>query len=119
MDIEVVKTICYTVFALIIGINVVYFFILNYQSDKRNALPVETCRAVAYHKDPEIYPTIDGRRNTCFFQIVFHTETGDILKLYMGRAQYYQISEGAWGELTWQGKRFWGFRMDDGKEVRT
>lgn len=118
MNTDLLKYIIYVLFFLVIGINVIYFIYLNYRSWKRNNAPVETCRAVAYYKDPEMKASIDGRNHTYIFHITFHTESGDVLKLYMGRDQYYNIPEGAAGELTWQENKFWNFKMDDGREIR-
>lgn len=118
MDSKYFAYIFYGLLFLVIGINVLYFIYINYRSWKRNNAPVETSRAVAYYKEPGMQASIDGRNNTYFFHITFHTESGDILKLYMGRDQYYGIPEGAWGELTWQENKFWKFKLDSGKEIR-
>lgn len=118
MNNDSLKYVLYGLVSLVIGINVLYFIYLNYRSWKTNNAPVETSRAVAYYKDPEIKASIDGRSNTYFYHITFHTESGDILTLYMLRDQYHRIPEGASGELTWQNKRFWKFKMEDGTEVK-
>lgn len=92
---------------------VIYFVLVNYHSNKRNNAPVETARAMAYYKHPEMEPVLTGRASTYVYYITFHTESGDILKLYMNPKDYYSIPEGSWGMLTWQSDRFWRFEKEE------
>lgn len=93
---------------------VIYFALVEYRSYKRNKAPVETARAVAYYKHPDMEPALAGRHSSYVCYITFHTETGDILKLYMNPQDYYSISEGSWGILTWQHNKFWKFEKEAG-----
>lgn len=92
---------------------VVYFILVNYRSNKRNNAPVETTRATAYLKHPDMEPVLNGRHSTYIYYITFHTDCGDILKLYMNPTDYFSISEGSCGMLTWQGDRFWKFEKEE------
>ena len=117
MDAEYIILFLRSLLILAIAINVLHFIYVCYRSWKRNNAPVETSRAVAYYKDPDMKASLHGRNHTYVFHIIFHTESGEILNLYMGRDQYYRIPEGATGALTWQEKKFWSFKMEDGTEV--
>ena len=97
------------VLGLIAGSMILTFVLIEYQNWKKNNAPVQTARAVACYKDPEMRASIDGRNHTYIFYITFRTESGELLNLYMGRDEYYSIPEGAAGELTWQDKKLWRF----------
>lgn len=92
---------------------VIYFVLVEYRSHKRNNAPVETARAAAYCKHPDMEPVLTGRSSTYVYYITFHTNSGDILKLYMTPQDYYSISEGSWGILTWQHNKFWKFQKEE------
>ena len=96
---------------------VVYFVLVEYRNHKRSSAPVETARAVAYYKHPDMETmtvrTSVGLRNESTHYITFHTESGDILRLYMTDKDFYAIPEGSWGMLTWQHNKFWKFEKED------
>lgn len=92
---------------------VIYFIQVNYRSNKRNNASVETARAVAYYKHPDMETVLLGRHSSYIYYITFHTESGDILKLYMNPQDYFSIPEGSWGTLTWQSDRFWKFEKEE------
>jgi len=91
----------------------IYFIMVEYRNHKRSSAPVETARAVAYYKHPDMEPVLMGRASTYVYYITFHTDSGDILKLYMNPQDYYSIPEGSWGMLTWQHNKFWKFEKED------
>ena len=101
------------VFVLALLVNVIRFFWMEYQLYQRNRAEVLTARATAYYKHPEMAPVLAGYSSTYVFHITFHTDSGDILKLYMNADNYYCISEGDTGNLTWQGNRFWRFEKEE------
>lgn len=94
-----------------------YFITVEVRSHRRNSAPVETARAIAYCKHPEFETstvrTNVGMRNDTIHYITFHTESGDILKLYMHAKDFYAIPEGSKGTLTWQADRFWKFEKEE------
>ena len=96
---------------------ILYFVVVEYRSWKRNNAPTETDRAVAHFKDPTPEASIYGRNHTYTYHVIFHTDSGKILNLYMGRDPYHSIPEGASGELTWQDQKFWKFVLEDGTEI--
>ena len=51
------------------------------------------------------------------YHITFHTDTGEILKLYMNPDRFFPIAENAVGMLSWQGSRFRDFIPEEKKEV--
>jgi len=91
---------------------VVYFILVEYRNHRKNSAPVETARAVAYYKHPDMEPALAGRHSSYIYYITFHTESGDILKLYMNPNDYFSIEEGSWGMLTWQHNKFWKFEKE-------
>lgn len=91
----------------------IYFITVEYRNHKRSSAPVETARAVAYYKHPDMEPVLTGQASTYVYYITFHTDAGDILKLYMNPQDYYSIPEGSWGMLTWQHNKFWKFEKED------
>lgn len=93
---------------------ILHFILVEYRSRRQSSAPVETARAVAYYKHPEMEASLAGRHSTYVYYITFHTESGDILKLYMDRDHYFSIPEGSWGMLTWQRDRFWKFEKEEG-----
>ena len=91
----------------------VYFIVVNYRSSKRNNAPVETCRAFVYYKNPKMHPVLLGRHSSYVYYVTFHTESGDVLELYLNPTDYHSISESSWGTLTWQADRFWKFEKEE------
>ena len=89
------------------------FLHTEYRLGKIRRAAVETARATAYHKHPEMKAVLTGRSSTYVYHITFHTDSGDILKLYMNPTEYYSIHEGDTGRLTWQRKRFWKFEKEE------
>ena len=114
------QTLKYAMYILI-GLGVLsflaHFLIIEIRSHKRNNAPVETGLAMAYCKHPEFETTTVrtnvGMRNDTIHYITFHTESGDILKLYMHEKDYYAISDGSRGTLTWQADKFWKFEKEE------
>lgn len=92
---------------------ILYFIVVNYRSSKRNNALVETARAVVYYKNPKMEPVLLGRHSTYIYHVTFHTETGEILTLYLNPQNYHALSEGSWGILTWQADRFWRFEKEE------
>ena len=90
-----------------------HFLLVEYRNHMRSSAPVETARAVAYYKHPDMEPVLTGRASTYVCYITFHTDSGDILKLYMNPQDYYSIPEGSRGILTWQHNKFWKFQKED------
>lgn len=89
------------------------FISVNHRSNKRNQAPIETAKAVVYCKHPDMEPYLIGRHSTYVCYITFHTDHGEILKLYMNPTDYHSIPEGSQGELTWQADRFWKFEKEE------
>lgn len=91
--------------------HICYFIAVNYRGYKNRKAPVFTGRATVHHKHPETEyisgNKVWGNENVHF--VTFHTDLGEILKLYMGADNYYRIQDGDTGKLTWQGERFWEF----------
>jgi len=90
----------------------IYFIVVNYRSSKRNNAPVETARAIVHYKHPEMEAVLLGRHSSYIYHVTFHTQTGEILKLYLNPKDYHSIPEGSWGMLTWQADRFWRFEKE-------
>lgn len=103
-------------FAIVVGL---FKFILmeNRTAKIRNA-PEVSVRATAYHKDPNTFPVMAGRTTNYVYHITFHTEAGEAVTLYMNRDAYFNIPEGASGELLYQGEKLWRFTLEDGTEIR-
>ena len=96
----------------------IYFIVVNYRSNKRNNAPVETARAIVHYKHPDMEPVLLGRHSCYIYYVTFHTETGEALTLYMNRDAYFNIPEGASGELLYQGEKLWRFTLEDGTEIK-
>lgn len=94
------------------------FILTEYRTAKIRNAPEVTVRATAYHKDPDSYPVIAGRATNYVYHITFHTDSGEALTLCMNRDAYFNIPEGASGELLYQGEKLWRFTFDDGTEIR-
>lgn len=88
------------------------FLLTGYRLRKRDQCQVETAPAVAWYKHPDMEPVLAGRASTYVYYITFHTDSGDILKLYLNPTEFYSIEEGSRGILTWQGTRFWKFEQE-------
>ena len=100
------------IIGLIILVGVLRFSIMEYRLYKRDQCEVETAPATAFYKHPDMEPVLAGRSSTYVYHITFHTDSGDILKLYMNPTEYHSIQEGDKGKLTWQGPRFWKFEQE-------
>lgn len=92
-----------------VGTMLIRFLRLEWMLYRNGKANVETCGAVAYYKDPEVGYLPQGQAGSNIYHITFHTDTGDIVTLSMGYQDYYTIEEGSYGQLTWQGTRFWKF----------
>ena len=91
----------------------VSFIILEYRNYQNSNAPVFTEPAVAYFKHPETQLVNQGRTSGDVHFITFHTDNGEICKLYMTAQNFYSIPEGSRGILTWQGERFWKFEIEE------
>lgn len=96
--------------AVILGIS--RLLLTAYRLHKRDRCPIETAQAVAYFKHPDTKPVLLGRASTYVYYITFHTDIGESLKLYMDRDDFYSVTEGSRGLLTWQGEKFWKFQQE-------
>lgn len=94
----------------------VYLVLDARRTRRKNETPVETSRALVYFKHPEseamTVRTSVGLWNEHIHYITFHTDSGDILKLYLHEKDFLAIPEGTWGTLTWQGDKFWKFETE-------
>lgn len=90
-----------------------HFIVLEYKNWKNGQAPVNTCGAIAYIKHSETALVNQGRTSGDVHFITFHTDSGEIVKLYMNARQFYSIPEGSRGMLTWQGERFWKFEKEE------
>lgn len=104
--------------ALTLGIVLGRFLLIELRTGRNRNQPLETVRATVYLRHPEMVPALAGRDNAYYYYITFHTQTGESLKLYMNRDAFFNIPEGASGELMWQGEKLWRFTLDDGTEIR-
>ena len=91
---------------------------IEYHTAKIRNAPEVTVRATAFYKDPDSYPVMAGRTTNYVYHITFHTDSGEAVTLYMNRDAYFNIPEGASGELVYQGERLWRFTLEDGTEIR-
>lgn len=94
------------------------FILMEYRTAKIRNAPEVTVRATAYYKDPDTFPVMAGRTTNYVYHITFHTEAGEAVTLYMNRDAYFNIPEGASGELLYQGEKLWRFTLEDGTEIR-
>ena len=116
MDSEKIRSIVSIAFYIALGFCLLYWIahtaVLEYRNWKNSKAPVLTAPAVAYCKHPETALVNQGRTNGNVHFITFHTESGDIVKLYMTAQTFYTIPEGSRGMLTWQGERIWKFEAE-------
>lgn len=108
-------------FACIAAFGAAHFVYLNYRGWKQRKLPVQTARATVYCKypDPEYVSgsqNIHATSSGYIYYITFHTDTGEVLKLYLNPKPFFAIEENAVGQLTWQGGRFWNFVPEEKEE---
>jgi len=94
------------------------FILMEYRTAKIRNAPEVTVRATVHYKDPDTFPVMAGRTTNYVYHITFHTESGEALTLYMNRDAYFNIPEGASGELLYQGEKLWRFTLEDGTEIR-
>lgn len=119
MELEkTIRVVVYTVIAFSAIAGLVRYILMEYRTAKIRNAPEVTVRATAYFKDPDSYPVMAGRTTNYVYHITFHTESGEALTLYMNRDAYFNIPEGASGELLYQGEKLWRFTFDDGTEIR-
>lgn len=116
MEVEKIRSVANILLYIALGFCILYWIahtvVLEYRSRKNNNAPVMTAPAVAYLKHPETALVNQGRSNADVHFITFHTDSGDIVKLYMNAKDFYSIPEGSCGMLTWQGTRFWKFTQE-------
>jgi len=117
MDAATVETTLRIILSIMAGVAVIswvgYFLLVNHRSRKTNNAPVETARATVHWKDPEPEQQLLGRHSSWIYYIIFHTDQGDILRLYLNRDPYFSLQEGDRGVLTWQADRFWRFEKEE------
>ena len=117
MDVEKLRSAVTVVFYIALGFCLLYWIartlVLEYHNHKNSNAPVLTEPAIAYCKHPETLLVNQGRSSGDVHFIPFHTESGDILRLYMTARDFYSIPEGCKGNLTWQGERFWKFEKEE------
>ena len=112
-------TIClYAALGFLLVVGGYKFFLLEYRTAKIRNAPEVTVRATVYYKDPNTFPVPAGRTTNYVYHITFHTETGEALTLYMNRDAYFNIPEGASGELLYQGEKLWRFTLEGGTEIK-
>lgn len=117
MNTETLGSILKTVLWISVGFYIAYLLlhmiVVEYRGRKNSKAPVNTCDAVAFFKHPEQALVNSGRTSGDVHFITFHTDSGEIVKLYMNPQQFYSIPEGSRGKLTWQGDRFWKFEKEE------
>ena len=99
-----------------IGFGIIRFIVLEYRTHKNSNAPVFTDHATVLIKHPETDAPYLGRGYSYVYYITFHTDFGETVKLYMNRDDFYTLSEGDTGMLTWQGEKFWKFIPDKKEE---
>ncbi len=116
MDTEKIKKIVelslYIALGFFLFYRLAHMAVVEYKLRQNNKAPVSTSGAIAYFKHPEQALVNAGRTSGDVHFITFHTDSGDIIKLYMNPRQFYAIPEGSRGILTWQGERFWKFEQE-------
>lgn len=119
MPLEKIITAClYGALGFAAAVGLVKFILMEYRTAKIRNAPEVTLRATAYYKDPETYPVMAGRTTNYVYHITFHTEVGEAITLYMNRDAYFNIPEGASGELLYQGEKLWRFTLEDGTVIK-
>ena len=117
MDVEKIRSIVQIIFYIALGFCLLYWIahtiVLEYRNRKNSLAPVLTSPAVAYCKHPETALVNQGRASADVHFITFHTDSGEIVKVYLNSRDFYAISEGSRGVLTWQGERFWKFEKEE------
>lgn len=109
---NIIETVLYAVLIFVVVSMVIRFILMEYRLYKRDRAPMETAPAIAWYKHPDMEPVLAGRSSTYVYYVTFHTDSGDILKLYMTPDQFYSIEEGSRGILTWQGPKLWKFEQE-------
>lgn len=113
---KIIRTAIYVVIGLFVLYEIIRMVITIYRNDRKNKAPVYTEHAVVFHKHKKNDIVFAGIHSSYVFYITFHTDFGQILKLYMTRDDFYVIEEGAAGQLTWQGDKLWKFIPDKKEE---
>lgn len=117
MDPHKIGTLVQSLLYISLGFCILYWIlhtvVLEYRLRKNDQSPVLTDMAVVYCKHAETALVNQGRSSGDVHFITFHTDSGDIVKLYMNASQFYSIPESCRGLLTWQGQRFWSFEEEE------
>ena len=113
---KIIQIIFYVSIGFFVLYEVIRIAVTMYRNNRRDKAPVRTERAVAYHKHEKNDLVLLGRHSTYVYYITFHTDFGEIVKLYMTRDDYFIINEGDVGQLTWQGEKFWKFVPENKEE---
>lgn len=117
MDTEKIRATAQIVFYAALGFFLLYWVahtvVLEYKNRKNRKAPVLSSPAIAFCKHPETALVNQGRTSGDVHFITFHTDSGEIVKLYMNPRDFYSIPEGTRGMLTWQGERFWKFEKEE------
>ena len=106
---KAIEILLYASIGFFVLYEIIRFAVTEYRNIQKNKAPVCTERAVAYHKHEKTDLVLIGRHSTTVYYITFHTDFGEILKLYMTRDDFFIINQGDAGQLTWQGEKFWKF----------
>ena len=109
---KVVELLLYIALCFFLFYRLAHMAVVEYKLRQNNKAPVSTSGAIAYFKHPEQALVNAGRTSGDVHFITFHTDSGEIVKLSMNPRQFYSISEGSRGILTWQGERFWKFEQE-------
>lgn len=106
---KVIEIILFAGLGFFVLFEIIRMAVTLHRNNKKNKAPVYTERAVAYHKHEKTDIVFAGIHSTYVYYITFHTDFGEILKLYMTRDDFFIINEGDVGQLTWQGDKLWRF----------
>ena len=98
-----------SLFVGIVGFPIIYWGV---RWIKNNRSPVLTEHAMVLSMQLSVQNTYD--RNDRFRFVYFRSQSFTSKELHMSLEQYAMLHEGDWGELSYQGTRFLGFKMTDG-----
>lgn len=116
MDVEKIRSVANIILYIALGFCILYWIahsiVLASRNHRNSTAQVMTEPAVVYLKHQETALVNQGRTSGDVHFITFHTDSGDIVKLYMNAQDFYSIPEGSRGILTWQGTRFWKFTQE-------
>ncbi|MBQ3193114.1 MAG: DUF2500 family protein [Oscillospiraceae bacterium] len=96
---------------LICGVVIVLAFLEIREKIRGKNRPVQTARAMVYckHPDPVYVPGAQSIRRAAsgyVYYVTFHTDTGEIVKLYLNYDRFFLLEENSYGMLKWEGERF-------------